>query len=161
DITITDGMWVIALGNNGLFGLVSLYAALLLPMWLLAKRINPRLWITPAVAPLCVLSALTNLYAIDCLGNAMINPIYLLALGAVTGVVGKFDRREIFEQALGWEAVVGVPGLLGVPDAAGGPGLVGESAVGTDPREAAAHQLAALGRSLAERDRLPEAEEAW
>jgi tetratricopeptide (TPR) repeat protein len=166
DISITDGMWIIALGNTGLVGLVSLYTALLLPMWLLVKRVSPRFWVTPTVAPLCVLATLANLYAIDCLANAMFNPIYLLALGAATGVVGRFDRREILEQALGCEAVAGLPALMGVTDraaAAGGPGVAaaGESADGIDPREAAAHQLSGLGRSLAERGRIPEAEEAW
>ena len=76
-------MWIIALGNNGLVGLISLYLALLLPMILLVKRYPPALWGTPTLAPVCVIATLANLYSIDCIANAMMNPIYILGLGAV------------------------------------------------------------------------------
>ena len=35
------------------------------------------------LAPACVLATLVNLYSIDCIANAMVNPIYILALGGL------------------------------------------------------------------------------
>ena len=85
----TDGMWVIAIGNNGLVGLTALYSALLLPMVLLVRRCPYRLLQTPEMAPVSVVSILVALYSVDCLANAMLNPIYYLALGGVTESSGR------------------------------------------------------------------------
>src|SRR5258707_458001 len=78
DISITDGMWVIAIGNNGLVGLISFNAALLLPLILLIRRCPIRAWQSPTIAPSCALATLAALYSIDCIANAMLNPIYYL-----------------------------------------------------------------------------------
>src|SRR5262249_10896494 len=98
DISATDGMWVIALGNNGLVGLISFYSALLLPMALLVNRFPARAWQMATMAPVCALAALVNLYAIDCIANGMVNPIYLLVLGGVTGVLGTVNPSAISQE---------------------------------------------------------------
>jgi len=46
-----DGLWLIALISNGIFGLTMLFASLLLPTIAFARRIKPVHWGHPAVAP--------------------------------------------------------------------------------------------------------------
>jgi tetratricopeptide (TPR) repeat protein len=158
DLTITDGMWVIALGNNGLVGLCSFYASLLLPMVLLYRRFPPHAWLSPVLAPACALAVLDNMYAIDCIANAMPNPIFFLAAGAVTGVIGAIDPRRVSLAAPGHadplEGPRGHADALHAPSGAGRP-------VHPDPREAAAIRLGSQGRSMREQGRPLEAEEAW
>jgi len=86
DISVTDSLWIIAFGNNGLVGLVSLTASLLLPVINFLQRYPPSLWINPKVAPAAALAVLLTLYTIDCLLNAMPNPVYTLASGGIVGV---------------------------------------------------------------------------
>ena len=102
-ISIFDGMWIIILGNNGLLGLISYYSALLLPLILLIKGYPARFWQVPEMAPAAVLSVLVGLYSIDCLANAMMNPIYVLVLGGLTGVLGSSSpskRTQITQRIL-------------------------------------------------------------
>jgi hypothetical protein len=84
----TDGLWIITLSSYGLFGLVSLWTAMLLP----AARY---LWSYPsqalshaAVAPGAAASVVVILFMIDCLLNAMYNPVYILMAGGVAGAAG-------------------------------------------------------------------------
>jgi hypothetical protein len=90
DITLSDGLWVIALGASGLVGLVAITASLLVPAIAFAWRYPARTWLHPAVAPGGALAVLMALYAIDCLFNAMLNPIYLLVGGGlVSAAIGR------------------------------------------------------------------------
>lgn len=86
DITVSDGMWVIAFGEKGLVGLASVTALVLLPVALLIRRIPARDWATPAAGPAAALAMLLTLYLIDNLFNAMLNPVYLLAAGGLSGL---------------------------------------------------------------------------
>jgi hypothetical protein len=81
--TVTDSLWVITLGNNGLVGLVSLQAMLLLPMVLVMWDYHVRLWSSPRVAPAVVLALILVLYMMDHLMNGMVNPVYMLSAGAL------------------------------------------------------------------------------
>ena len=92
DITITDGMWVIALGNCGMVGMLSFFSSLLLPLVILVRRYPVQAWLLPSLAPTAVLAVIVNLYAIDCLANAMFNPMYCLGLGGVMTVLGRSNR---------------------------------------------------------------------
>lgn len=83
DLTVTDGLWVIALGLHGVVGLAALTSILLLPIGVMAWHYPGRSWRHPTIAPAAVLAVLLALYAIDNLMNAMINPVYLLAIGGV------------------------------------------------------------------------------
>ncbi len=85
DISITDGQWVIAVGQNGLVGLFSFTAAILLPVWLTLKRFPIRFWAHPRVAPAAAMAVVLTLYMIDNLLNAMINPVFMLVAGALAG----------------------------------------------------------------------------
>lgn len=85
DISITDGQWVIAIGKHGLVGLASFTAALLLPVWLTLKRFPIRHWAHPQVAPVAALAMLLTIYMLDNVLNAMLNPVFMLAAGALAG----------------------------------------------------------------------------
>jgi hypothetical protein len=160
-IAIFDGMWIIALGQNGLVGLISFNLALLLPMLLLIRRHPARVWRAPTMAPAAVLATLVSLYTIDCIANAMLNPIYVLVLGGVTGALGTlgprnsnnpelhktFIKNKLYDQicSIDHDEVV----------------LAREQRVGMDPREDAAIKFRLLGRSLMEQGLTHEAEEVW
>ena len=86
DMYPTDGYWVITLGIQGVVGLVAMITALALPLWLTYRRFPARLWSEPLIAPIVSLSMLLGLYSMDCLANAMVNPMYAIILGGVTGL---------------------------------------------------------------------------
>ena len=78
-----DGFWTIFLGNNGICGIGSITAVLLLPPLLLLRRVPVSNWFGPLDAPLAVLSVLLILFMIDNLMNAMYNPVYTLIAGGL------------------------------------------------------------------------------
>jgi len=84
---ITDGMWIIALGQGGLFGLLALTTALLIPPFLIWRRMPVAFWEHPAFAPVVGLAVLLVCFMIDSLFNATINMISLLIAGAVNSMV--------------------------------------------------------------------------
>jgi hypothetical protein len=86
DITVTDGLWIIILGEHGLVGLSVFTLVFLLPIGLFLRHYPVKTWILPQVAPAAVLSILLVLYMIDCLLNAMVNPIFTVAAGGLTGL---------------------------------------------------------------------------
>jgi len=87
DVSITDGRWVIELGNHGIFGVTMCFTTILLPLVLLTIRVPPKLLLSREVAPALALSVVASLYAIDCLPNAMNNPMFMLAGGGVVGFI--------------------------------------------------------------------------
>lgn len=89
DISITDSLWIIIFGANGVVGLASLTAFLLLPVFRFLQRYPASLWLNRNVAPAAALAVLLVLYMLDCVLNAMINPIYTLACGGIAGLVLK------------------------------------------------------------------------
>lgn len=86
DVSVTDGLWIIAFGQYGLLGLAALTAAVLLPVVRLLRLCPARTWSSPEVAPAAVLAVLLMLYMIDNLLNAMINPIFMVAAGGLAGL---------------------------------------------------------------------------
>jgi hypothetical protein len=91
DITTTDGLWVMALGCHGLVGMISWMAAMLVPVWLVAARMRYRS--QPDVdrdRVLLVAATIVALHTVDCLVNAMVNPVY----GALAGGIGSVVRND-------------------------------------------------------------------
>lgn len=86
DISITDGLWIMILGINGFVGLGSEMTVMLLPIVLLLLRCRSRGWSRDDLGPAVVLAILVTLYQIDCIMNAMFNPIYVLTAGALVGL---------------------------------------------------------------------------
>jgi hypothetical protein len=87
-LAIQDSLWVLAFGMTGTVGLVSLFTSMLLPVWALFwSRYPARTWTNPQVAPVVALAVMVVLYMLDCIMNAMINPLYILAAGGIAGLV--------------------------------------------------------------------------
>jgi hypothetical protein len=82
----TDSFWIITLGVNGVLGLASSTVLLLLPAVILWRRCPPRFWTHRKIAPAVALALLCGLYMVDNLFNAMYDPAFLLAAGAVVGL---------------------------------------------------------------------------
>ena len=81
---IPDQLWIIAFGQYGLIGLISVTTSLLAPIWLVASRIPVRYWKQAAAAPPAALAMLLTLHMCDNLFNAMVNPIFIICAGGLT-----------------------------------------------------------------------------
>jgi len=88
DVSITDSLWIIELGNSGAVGLAALGAILLLPGLALLRRFPARRWPDPQVAAAAALAVTGGLVALDSLLNAMVTPLFPAAAGAVTTFCG-------------------------------------------------------------------------
>jgi len=84
DMSITDGLWVINLGTTGLVGLVSFLTVFLLPALWLVVNVPADQWRRPPLAPVAVLMMVCILFTIDCIPNAMINPLFLVIVGGLS-----------------------------------------------------------------------------
>ncbi len=88
DITVTDSLWIIAFGVNGIVGLSSITASMLLPVAsLFVLRYPAATWSHRKIAPAAVLALVLALYMLDCILNAMTNPIFALTSGGISGLV--------------------------------------------------------------------------
>jgi len=94
DSAATDSLWIITFGRNGLVGLISLYASILLPVIYFALFYFPAsTWSNQKVAPAAVIVVVLALFMLDCLLNDMQNPIFSLATGGITGLM----RDRLYE----------------------------------------------------------------
>lgn len=88
DISVTDSLWIIAFGVNGIVGLSSITASMLLPVAsLFFLRYPATTWSHRKIAPVAVLALVLALYMLDCILNAMTNPIFALTSGGISGLV--------------------------------------------------------------------------
>jgi hypothetical protein len=101
DLSVTDGHWVILLGTQGLLGMTTGFIILLLPTALLVRSFSVRELGSREMAAVLALGTITVLYAIDCLPNAMPNPVYMLAAGSVASVavVGRKNADWLLQGA--------------------------------------------------------------
>ncbi len=95
DITVTDGFWVITLGQAGLVGLTAAFMTLLLPVFTLLRRHSAETLISPEFAAATGLAAVLCMYAMDCLPNAMLSPIYVMVAGGLTGLLVTENAQAI------------------------------------------------------------------
>ena len=86
-LSIVDGYWIIVFGTMGGVGLVSMNALHLLPSFLFLRRFKPDRWLDPEVAPTLTFATILPLYMMDNLSNAMLNPVYAVIMGAVSGYI--------------------------------------------------------------------------
>lgn len=153
---VPDGLWIIAYGNMGAVGLAAVTLVILLPPLLFLARYSVTDWLDPRIAPAAMFSVLLSIYMIDCLANAMVNLIYVVAIGGLVAAVPDRSRYGI-----------GKPHLM--MDGHDGASL--EKLTGEVPRphlgsvasaaERLASRYADMGRSLASRGRRNEAKAAW
>jgi O-antigen ligase len=85
-IAVPDGLWIIVLGNNGIVGLILWSLVMMVPtlrfMWLYKAGMVHR----PGVAPAAALAVVLALYMVDSLFNAMLNPIFVVCAGGLSGL---------------------------------------------------------------------------
>jgi hypothetical protein len=93
DKGVPDQMWIIAFGKYGLIGLISMTVSLLIPVLLLAWRIPVPYWSHPGAAPAAALGVLLTLHMSDMCFNAMVNPIFILCAGGLTGMAFSLRRQ--------------------------------------------------------------------
>ena len=83
DVSTTDGQWVVALGDRGIFGLTMFLAALLTPALRTFAHAPARRWREPGIGAGVGLAMVLVLYAVDSLLNAMKNPVFVLIAGGL------------------------------------------------------------------------------
>ena len=82
-VTVPDGYWIIAFGTQGAIGLVSFLCIFLLPMVVTLRRYPMATWRDPAVVPIVGLALMLVLTMIDCLSNALLMPIFPMAMAGI------------------------------------------------------------------------------
>ena len=88
DVSTTDSLWIIVFGTNGIVGIISWLSSLLLPPTAFTLfRYPASTWANRKVAPAAVLAVALVLYVLDCFLNAMINPVFALISGGISGLV--------------------------------------------------------------------------
>ncbi len=91
---VTDSLWIIAFGKQGIIGLTAIAGVLLLPAGLAIFR-NSRYRKLPKTQRLSLIMAgIPVLLAVDSLFNAMVNPLYAIIPGAVIGLYSRKRRRQ-------------------------------------------------------------------
>ncbi len=86
DISVTDSLWIIIFGINGLFGLITLTMSLLSPVVYVIIRYPVSTWLTPKISSAIVLGVCLTLFVFDSLLNAMFNPVFPLISGGLSGL---------------------------------------------------------------------------
>lgn len=94
-----DQLWLITIRNMGLIGITALTACVLMPCLLLVFRSRPRQWLQPRFAPCSALAVIVLLYSLDHLFNGMVNPVFMLAAGASTGLLVSREFTEAMRQS--------------------------------------------------------------
>lgn len=107
-ITVTDGRWVILIGQFGWLGFIAEFGLLILPVLMLWRDTHYR---TPdSYSPLIVpLSLMLAVNVFDMLPNATLTPLTWLMAGALTGYAESLRlsrTRYLSEQRLQWRPVL-------------------------------------------------------
>ncbi|HUT61512.1 MAG TPA: O-antigen ligase domain-containing protein [Phycisphaerae bacterium] len=91
-----DGLWIMTLGKTGLLGLVAWSLALVLPVALVAWRLPWSGTGPSSAAPAAAVSVVMAMHMVDCLFNAMVNPLFPLALGSLAGLACMWAPAPLF-----------------------------------------------------------------
>jgi len=93
DLTVSDSLWGIIYGTNGLVGLVAFFSSFLLPALIFAFKYSARVWLHPKIVPAFAVAVIVTLYMLDCSFNAIPNPMYILAVGGLVGFLMTKARK--------------------------------------------------------------------
>jgi hypothetical protein len=91
---IPDGLWMITLAKNGVVGLSFFILMGVLPTILFLWRFRTSWWKHPAVGAAAAWAVVAALWMVDNLANAMVNPIFLLAMGGLIAAMPAPQRRR-------------------------------------------------------------------
>jgi len=93
DISITDGLWIIVFGNQGLVGLFAMMGVFLVPLAGFWKAIRPSAWKHRLVAPAASMCVMVLLFLVDNVFNDMNHPAYMLAVGGLACLTANVVRK--------------------------------------------------------------------
>lgn len=94
EMPVAESMWILAFGHFGLVGLATYLTVMLLPPVLLFRRLPRPVLGHPLGAPVACLSLGAILFAIDSMFNAMLNPMFMLMVGTITGLYIQATQRR-------------------------------------------------------------------
>lgn len=98
DITLSDGLWVIYLGTEGMVGLAALLLTFLVPqVGILLKTRGPQ-WRLPGMQLVAASVVFCGLFLIDSLLNSNPNPVYFMLIGGLSGF-SAIRRTSALEEA--------------------------------------------------------------
>jgi len=103
-VTVTDSLWIIALGSVGLIGLAAVLLALAVPVVALVREFPVRAWGVRRFAPAAALAAVLAVAMLDALLNNMRLPMFMAAAGSLTSLAlaaGRARRRARRRRARG------------------------------------------------------------
>jgi len=86
DVAITDGYWIVILGQLGIVGFVSSVGLLLTPVWLAAAR-SGRIGSRRDRILIATTALIVTVNGVDLLPNAMLTPLSVFISGALAGAV--------------------------------------------------------------------------
>ena len=81
DISVTDSLWIIKFGKNGLLGLAALVATIIVPVILLRWRLPTRLWGHPLAGPTVIVAVMLCLGLINNSLNGALIPLSVVMAG--------------------------------------------------------------------------------
>lgn len=90
--TVTDSLWIIIFGQKGFVGLIAYLATATLPVLLFVRRFPGRVWSNPALAPPIVLAMMCLISLVSNIPNALVNPVFTLALGGLSSLMPAVAR---------------------------------------------------------------------
>ena len=95
-IGMIDALWLIVVSTRGFIGLASMAIMMLTGPWRTLSRLKQQHTPldTPRMATPLVISLVVLLFMVDCLVNGMINPVYILASGALLSWSAEQDKIE-------------------------------------------------------------------
>lgn len=95
--TVPDSLWIIVFNQEGLVNLTAVFGLLLVPTVLVIMRTRTaKDFFTYPYAPVALLANILLLFAIESLVNAMLSPAYIMASGALIGLL---SYRQVPEAA--------------------------------------------------------------
>jgi len=92
-ISVPDGMWILTLGKNGIFGLTALTFTILLAPFLYIWRLPRDWWGEAQWAAGVAFAIFLGIFMTDNLLNAMYNPIMMLGAGGLAAWVASGQRE--------------------------------------------------------------------
>jgi hypothetical protein len=112
---VADGLWIIAFSAYGVVGLLAMLCFHLVPFFIVLREAPPKHWTSqPLTWMIGSMGVIIAIVAVDNLMNAMINPLFLLMMGALPTVLSR----------PGWNVDEISPGNSDAPADESGQGLI-------------------------------------